>query len=84
MRKFQAEIDRVSADAACALCGIDFFLVAVELRSLCAIVVGAEIRFRHGYIFSVRQAEFLHRDVSGLFHTQVERNAYCPADTVLS
>lgn len=49
VRKFQLEVNSLSADAADRLCRIDLFLVAVELRPLRSVVVGAEIGLCHSF-----------------------------------
>ena len=47
MRKLEFEINRLATDAANFLSSIDFFLIAVKLRPLRAVVVRAEVRFCH-------------------------------------
>jgi len=54
MREFQPEIDRISADAADRLRGIDALLVGVELCPLRPVVIGTQVRLcsgcvRHGH-----------------------------------
>lgn len=50
MREFQAEIDRLPADAADPLRGVNFLLVRFKLRTLGAVVIGAQIRLGSGCV----------------------------------
>ena len=53
MREFQPEVNRLAADAADLLRHVDFLLVRFKLRTLRAVVIGAQVRLgsrrvRHG------------------------------------
>lgn len=60
VREFQPEVNRLAADAASGLRGIDFLLVALKLCPLRAAVIGACVRLArlvsgHGVLLSTKR-----------------------------